>query len=167
MKPLFKNITKYNSKNYQKFVDFHNKKYSFSYNLYTIAMSILLIYCIVLNIVEKDFLLMLMFLILLALLLFFRIYLPNKRYNDTKKQYSKNKEISFTFSFYKHYFVLNNKTFYYLKLYKVFETEEYFYLYVDEENAALVNKNGFKVGTSDEFTEFIKKKCLLKYSKQK
>ena len=167
MKPLFKNITKYNSTNYQKFVDFHNKKYSFSYNIYTIIMSILLIYCIILNVIQKDFSLILIFFVLLAMLLFFRIYLPNKRYINTKKQYSKNKEASFMFSFYKHYFILNNKTFYYFKLHKVFETEDYFYLYVDEDNAALVSKNGFKIGTAKEFTDFIKKKCLLKYSKQK
>ena len=167
MKPLFKNITIYNSKNYQQFVEFHNKKYSFSYNAYTGIMTSLLFYCVILNIVQKNLLFMLMFLALLIIFLFFRIYLPIKKYKDTQKQYSKNEESSFTFSFYKYYFTLNNKTFYYFKLYKVFETEDYFYLYVDEENAALVNKNGFKIGTSEQFTDFIKKKCLLKYSKQK
>ena len=54
-----------------------------------------------------------------------------------------------------------------MKLHKVFETKEYFYLYVNEDTAFLVSKNGFKLGNSNDFSEFIKKKCLLKYSKQK
>lgn len=89
-----------------------------------------------------------------------------RRYQDTKKKYSKNRESCFTFSFYNFYFTINKNTFYYFKLYKVYETKDYFYLYIDDENAAMVSKNGFKVGTAEEFSKFIKKKCLLKYSKQ-
>ena len=167
MKPLFKNTTKYNSKNYQQFVEFHNKKYSFSHNAYTGIMTSLLVYCLILNIIQKNFLFMLLFFALLIVFLLFRIYLPMKRYKDTQKHYKENKESNFTFSFYNHYFTLNDYTFYYFKLYKVFETKDYFYLYVDDENAALVSKNGFDIGTTEEFSKFIKKKCLLKYSKQK
>ena len=47
-----------------------------------------------------------------------------------------------------------------MRLFKVFETKDYFYLYIDDENAVLVSKNGFKLGTAEEFSEFIKKKCL-------
>ena len=103
---------------------------------------------------------------MLVLTLLFRLYLPMKRYQKTQKKYSKNKEASFTFSFYKFHFSVEKKTFSYLKLYKVFETKDYFYLYLDEENAILVSKKGFKLGTSKEFSEFIKKKCLFKYSKE-
>ena len=52
-----------------------------------------------------------------------------------------------------------------LKLYKVFETKDYFYLYINPDYAMLVNKNSFEIGTSDDFRKFIKKKCLLKYRK--
>ena len=44
MKPLFKNTTKYNSKNYNEFINFHSKKFNFSYNAYTLIMCILLLY---------------------------------------------------------------------------------------------------------------------------
>ena len=64
------------------------------------------------------------------------------------------------------YFKIEKKVYPYLKLYKVFETQDYFYLYIDEEHAALVNKKGFKIGNVEAFTDFIKKKCLFKYSKQ-
>lgn len=167
MKPLFKNITIYNSKNYNQFVKFHGKKFNFSYNIYTLIMSILLLYCIILNIIQKNIPFILLFLAMLFLLLLFRIYLPAQRYQKTKKKFAQNKESTVSIDFYKFYFKIDQKViFSYLKLYKVFETKDYFYLYIDEENAVLVSKTGFKVGNSKSFTEFIKKKCLLKYSKQ-
>lgn len=166
MKPLFKNVTKYNSKNYNQFIEFHSKKYSFSHDFYTLIMSILLIYCIILNIKQKSLPFILLFSCILIIFLLLRLYIPMRRYQDTKKKYSKNRESCFTFSFYNFYFTINKNTFYYFKLYKVYETKDYFYLYIDDENAAMVSKNGFKVGTAEEFSKFIKKKCLLKYSKQ-
>lgn len=166
MKPLFKNVTKYNSKNYNQFIEFHSKKYSFSHDFYTLIMSILLIYCIILNIKQKSLPFILLFSCILIIFLLLRLYIPMRRYQDTKKKYSKNRESCFTFSFYNFYFTINKNTFYYFKLYKVYETKDYFYLYIDDENAAMISKNGFKVGTAEEFSKFIKKKCLLKYSKQ-
>ena len=165
MKPLFKNITIYNSKIYNQFVKFHAKKFSFSYNMYTLIMIILLMYCIILNIIEMNLAFTLLFLAMLSFLLFFRMYLPIKRHQETRKKYSKNKQSSFEFSFYKLFFTVDKNVFYYFKLYKVFETKDYFYLYIDDTNAVLVSKNGFKKGTAKEFSDFIKKKCLLKYSK--
>ena len=62
---------------------------------------------------------------------------------------------------------IENTKIYYFKLYKVFETQDYFYLYLDEDTAFLVSKSGFKIGTPKDFSEFIKKKCIFKYSKEK
>ena len=53
-KILYKNITTYTNSNYAKFLNFHNDKYEFSYNFYTIVMSILLCYCIIINIKSKN-----------------------------------------------------------------------------------------------------------------
>lgn len=166
MEPLFKNVTKYTANNYKEFAEFHNNKYSFSHNVYTLVMSILLLYCVIINIKNKDILLILLFLLLLILFLVWRLYIPNKRYQKMKEKYKNNKTAEFEFSFYKHYFTINKKTLYYFKLFKIFETNDYFYLYVDEDNAALVSKKGFEIGSADEFSNFIKKKCLLKYSRQ-
>lgn len=85
MKPLFKNTTIYNSKNYNQFINFHNKKFAFSYNCYNIFMFILLSYCILLNIIEKNLLLVLLFVVLLFFLLLIRIYIPLKKHEKTKK----------------------------------------------------------------------------------
>lgn len=165
MKPLFKNETKYTQKNYELFLDFHNKKYSFSQSAYIIIMVILLIYCIIFNVIQKNISFVLLFFALLLLLFFLKIYLPIKRYKKTQKQIKKNS--TFTFNFYNLYFTVNNNTFYYFKLYRVFETKDYFYLYVNEDNAALISKDGFKIGNAEDFSKFIKKKCFFKYHKQK
>lgn len=166
MKPLFKNITIYNSKNYNQFIKFHGDKFNFSYNAYTLVMLVLILYCVILNIIELNIPLMLLFLAMFAFIILFRIYIPGNRYQKTKKKFAENKQTSITIDFFKFYFKIEQKVYPYLKLYKVFETKDYFYLYIDEENAVLVNKNGFKLGTAEEFTDFIKKKCLFKYSKQ-
>ena len=166
MKPLFKNITIYNSKNYNQFIKFHGEKFNFSYNMYTLVLLALTLYCIILNIIEKNLLLFLLFFAIFALTILFRMYLPVKRYQKTKKKFAKSKQTSVTINFYKFYFKIEQNVFPYIKLYKVFETKDYFYLYIDEENAVLVSKNGFKIGTIKDFTEFIKKKCLFKYSSQ-
>lgn len=163
---LFKNITRYNSKNYNQFVKFHGKKFNFSYNMYTFVMLTLILYCIILNIIKKNIIFILLFLMMFILTIIFRMLLPLKRYKKTKKKLAQNKENKFTFTFYKFYFTVEKKSFYYFKLYKVFETKDYFYLYIDQENAILVNKNGFEIGTVEEFTDFLKKKCLFKYSKE-
>lgn len=167
MKPLFKNITIYNSKNYNQFIKFHGDKFNFSYNMYTLTMLSLMLYCVILNIIQKNLFLMLLFLAMMFFTVLFRMYLPGKRYQKTKRKFAEKKQTSVTINFFKFHFKIEDKVYPYLKLYKVFETPDYFYLYVDEENAVLVNKNGFKIGTAEEFTDFIKKKCLLKYSKQK
>ena len=166
MKPLFKNITIYNSKNYNQFVKFHGEKFNFSYNMYTLLMLALMIYCIVLSITQKNIFILILFLAMFALTVLFRMYLPAKRYQKTKKNFAQNKQTSVIMNFYKFYFKIEQKVYPYLKLYKVFETKDYFYLYIDEDHAALVSKKGFKIGTVEDFTDFIKKKCLFKYSKQ-
>lgn len=166
MKPLFKNVTIYNSKNYNQFIKFHGEKFNFSYNAYTLVMLALSLYCIILNIIQKNIILIFLFLAIFALMIVFRIYLPGKRYQKTKKKFAEKKQTGITINFFKYYFKVEQKVYTYLKLYKVFETKDYFYLYLDEENAVLVSKDGFEIGTTKDFTDFIKKKCLFKYSKQ-
>lgn len=51
----------------------------------------------------------------------------------------------------------------YYKLYKIYETKTFFYLYIDNDHAFLINKSGFVRGLSDDFSKFINKKCLFKY----
>ena len=166
MEPLFKNITIYNSKNYNQFIKFHGEKFNFSYTLYTLTILILIIYCIVLNILKKNIILALLFFAILGLIIFLRMYMPSVRHQKTKTDFEKNAETSVTIDFYKLYFKIEQKKYFYFKLYKIFETKEYFYFYIDDEHAVLVGKKGFKIGSVEEFKKFIKKKCLLKYSQE-
>lgn len=166
MNPLFKNTTKYTEKSYQQFVNFHGNKFNLSYNSYTIIMIILIIYCIFYSISQKTFLLSLLFIAMLIGYIIIRIYIPIKNYTKTKDKYE-NKSSYFTFNFYKFFFEIDKTRIYYFKLHKVFETKDYFYLYIDDDTAFLVSKSGFKIGTPTDFSEFIKKKCMFKYSKEK
>lgn len=106
---LFKNTTKYNSKNYNQFIEFHNKKFAFSNNFYTIIMTILLIYCIILNTKKLNIPFLFLFVALLICFLLWRIYFPMKRYQKTQKKLGKIKESRYTFSFYNLYFQLDKK----------------------------------------------------------
>ena len=51
----------------------------------------------------------------------------------------------------------------YKELYKIYETDKFFYLYTDKMHSLLLDKKGFIKGTSLEFKEFIKNKYPSKY----
>lgn len=162
-KVLFKNITTYNNKNYAQFLKFHNDKYEFSYNSYTIIMSILLIYCVIINIKNKNILTTLLFILLLISFVLLRFYLPLRRLKKTKENIRKSSTSIHTFFFYDYYLKVDKQIIYYFKLYKIFETKDYFYLYINQDYALMLDKKGFQIGTVENFRSFIKKKCLLKY----
>ena len=62
---------------------------------------------------------------------------------------------------------MNVNTVKYLNLRKVFETKDFFYLYLDKTHAFIINKKNFSIGTSLDFSRFIKKKCFLRFKKVK
>ncbi len=55
----------------------------------------------------------------------------------------------------------------YYQLYKVFETADFFYLYIDKTHALLLDKTKFKKNNPSEFLDFIKRKCWWCYKKVK
>ena len=61
--------------------------------------------------------------------------------------------------------MLTKKVWYY-KFHKVFETDQYFFMYVDDKEPWMIEKDGFVIGDSKRFTEFIKGKCLFRYKKE-
>lgn len=172
--PIFKNVTTYNSKLYNKFIKFHNNKFGNKYVFFTIILCLLFIYCIIANFMVQNIWISLLLLLIMILFLYYRIYSPIYNYKKTCKTFSNSKEINFTFIFYNHYFKIINKNknkkhiskFYYIKLHKIIEDKDFFYLYLNNENAALINKNGFILGKEEDFNIFIRKKCFFKYSKE-
>ena len=168
-KILFKNSTKYSKKIYDQFSRFHNDKFSLSYDFFTLLIIVLLVYCLILGIKNSLVFLSIIFAISLILFIGYRLFNPIFSY---KKEVSKKaiaKEKTFKYLFYDKYFKikdnLNYHTIHYFRLYKVFETEDFFYLYYDKKRSFIVGKTGFTQGTPQEFSKFIKDKMWLRYSK--
>lgn len=89
---------------------------------------------------------------------------------EVKNEYHSDKitkEQTFTFSFYDKYLKIYTKKeysiVYYRELHKIFETNTFFYLYLDSTHSLLLDKSEFKKGTPLAFRNFIKKKCPFKY----
>lgn len=171
MKKLFENTTTYTQETYMEFVNFHNKKYNPSYIAYTVFWSFLLLLCIILAFGSGARIQGVVITIILITFIIYRLVRPKlavEKELESDKISAKN---SNTFSFYDKEFVISNKkgkfNFRYFMLHKIFETPSYFYLYVSKENAFLLSKMSFSLGTSEEFSKFIKSKCSLKYRLQK
>ena len=84
-----------------------------------------------------------------------------------KKEKNKKKIKEFTFYFYEKHIKIKCKRQFerlkYFRLHKVFETDEYFFLYTDERSSLILNKAGFEVGTPKEFSKqvFVKETRVL------
>lgn len=165
---LFKNATKYSKKLYDEFTRFHNEKFSFSYDVFTIFILILLVYCIIATIRAKIGLLAIIFSIVLIVFFGYRVFNPIYFYKQEVKKKAITKEKIFKFYFYDNYFKIRDNLDFdkipYFKLYKVFETEKYFYLYLTKKYSFIIDKACFTQGTSEEFSKFIKDKMWIKYS---
>lgn len=159
MKVLFKNTTKYTKENRNNFVEFHNNKYGVKELLNIIFLGIVMLYMLILNLIWKNWIFILIIAITIGIL-----YTLEKNTKE-KKERSKVKE--FTFYFYKKHIKIKYKKEFerlkYFQLHKIFETDEYFFLYLDEKSSMILSKKGFEIGTANEFSQFIKHKCPLKY----
>lgn len=170
MKKLFENSTTYHQDTYVEFLKFHNKTYNPFYIAYTIFWSLLFLLCIYLSFTSNNRLQGVILTIVLICFISYRLYRPkmivDKEINSDK--FTTNNTNTFSF-FDKNFEVknLNGKFNYkYLMLHKVFETSDFFYLYVNRENAFLISKSTFSLGTSKDFSKFISNKCKLKFKKK-
>lgn len=169
-KVLFKNATTYTKDIYVEFLNFHSKTYSLSYLLYTVFWTALLLLCIYLSFGIGNIFQGLVLTLGLIVFIAYRVYRPKmivKRENNSDKFTSNNTN---TFKFFDKNFEVknNNGSFYYryFALHRIFEAKDFFYLYVNRENAFLISKSAFSLGTSDDFSKFIKKKCGIKFKKK-
>ena len=98
------------------------------------------------------------------------IYIVNNKKTEEKRN-NKNKEREYTFYFYEKYIKIKYRRRFerltYFQIYKIFETSEHFFLYLDEKSSLILNKKGFEIGTPKEFSKFIKRKCPFKYKEEK
>lgn len=166
MKILFKNTTKYNKENRDNFMNFHLNKYGKKELIRAILILIAITYIVIFNIINFNWKLLLILVLIGILLYFINKQLQMKIKEKNKKQ--KNKE--YTFFFYERYIKIRFRRQFermnYFELKKIYETDENFFLYVDEKNSLILDKDGFSIGTAKEFSDFIKRKCPFKYSNQ-
>ncbi len=166
---LFKNTTQYSKKLYDEFTRFHNDKNNLYYEIFTIFILILLVYCLIETIKSKLVVLSIVFILALIIFTCYRLFNPILIYKKEVKNKAIAKSDTFKFYFYNNYFKVRDKLNFdkvsYFRLYKVYETDKYFYLYLTKRYSFIINKEGFTQGTAEEFSTFIKNKMLFKYSK--
>ena len=139
--------------------------------IYTIFWSLVFILCIYLSFSTDSRLQGVILTIVLICFILYRIYRPKIIVNkETKSDKLSTNNVN-TFTFYEKNFKIENANgsfnFRYFMLHRIFETDDFFYLYVNKENAFLVSKKTFSYGTSKDFSEFIKRKCKFKYRLKK
>lgn len=166
MNKLFENTTTYTRELYKEFVEFHNRKYNLKYNSYTLFVLILIVFCMVLQFYYNEILLGCIFILFLMVFLVWRVFHPiffvKKEANSNKVK----KQLTNTYSFYDNYMEIKNNTdcfsLKYYKIHKVFETDNYFYLYINKNYSFVLSKNTFSIGDPNNFYSFIKSKLWYK-----
>ena len=170
MEKLFENKTTYTTEMYVEFLKFHNKKYNPSYIAYTVFWAFLFVLCIMLSFNSGNRLQGVVMTIVLICFLIYRFVRPQVIVNREMNSDKLSEQVTNTFSFYDKNFRVKNANgkfdYKYSSLRKIFETDTFFYLYVTRENAFLISKAAFSLGTPDSFSKFIKSKCGFKFKKQ-
>ena len=161
---IAKNTTKYTKENCNNFIKFHSNKFGKKELIRIVLISIGVLYILIFNIINRNWIL-----VLSGILVGGVIYLIEKK-KAIKEAKQKKKVKEFTFYFYEKYIKIKQKMQFerlkYFELHKIFETDEYFFLYLNEKQSLILNKEGFEVGTAKGFSKFIKSKCPLKYKNE-
>ena len=172
MKILFKNKTKYNTQTYRNFLEFHQRIYGTRYRIIILCAIMVILFLVIMQLTYKKITLAVG--IILVVILAFLIELKHnadtvKNELDSKK--IKNEDI-FSFIFYDKWIKIRenndlNKIYYmkYYKIRRVYETNDYIYIYINKTHALVLNKSYFVIGTAENFSEFIKRKCIFRYKK--
>ena len=165
MKLLFKNTTEYTKENYNEFIKFHQEKFGIKTLIKFGIFILCILYIFVINLLNLNWRLLLI--LILAGVCAYIIY--KIRINTEVKERKNNirTKRKFTFYFYEGFIKVKSgkksQRIMYMELYKIFQTDEHFFLYTDEDHSLILSKEGFEIGTPNEFEIFIKKKCPFKY----
>lgn len=168
MEILFKNKTKYTKQSYEKYLQFHQNKYGDKYKFNTIVIILLICFCLIMNLKYNNYNTAIILIIALITFCFYRLFYPVKKVKKELKTEKFEKEKEFTFTFYDKFFVISDKKLSeqirYWKLHKVYETKDFFYLYINKDHAFLLDKSAFTKGDISKFLQFLKKKIWYKIS---
>ena len=147
MKPIFFNKTIYSENTYSEFLNFHSKTFIFSYLLNSIPIIGITLIIIFLHL--KNFII-LSTVILTIILLLYILYIFILHIQEVKKDFESVKnDDCFYFEFFDNFFTIcknkENTTskFFYSNLFKIFETNNFFYLYIDKSHSFILDKNSF------------------------
>lgn len=169
MKPLFKNETPLSEKIYLELLQFHQRKNSWKFWSYNTILSLLFIILIAFQLANHNIFQASLLFILFFGFLAYRFISPYTK--NTKEFHSDKVQNSLvnTFIFYDNCFDIINEfgssQVRYSKLLKVYNYNDYFYLYLDKSNILVLKKSGFLIGNSDDFEDFIKHKVRFKFRK--
>ena len=163
MKVLFKNETEYSKENCRRFIKFHVDKFRKKEIIKSFTFMLCVIYMIIFNIVQSNWIILLYILgISVIVYVLFLI-----RYKKKSKKNEKMGKKVFTFYFYNRHIKVKYKRkferIFYITIKKIYETDDNFFLYLNDSDSLIIDKKGFLVGNAKDFTKFIRKKCLFKY----
>ena len=166
MELKFKNITRYNKKIYAEFIQFHTQKNLIKNVIYIFIIIIPLTYIFIYNVKINNMNSVYALLVIIILVILYKVF-SQKRIIKREINSSKIKEEKeYEFNFYDEYIIIKNKgreeKMKYKDIYKIWETDKYFYLYVNKTDALILEKLGFAYGTPEEFKKFISTKCILR-----
>ena len=167
MKPLFQNKTTLSKNIYLELLAFQQKKFGWRYTAYTAIFSLLFILLISFLFAHHYFAHGFIFFAIFVCFSAYQFIQPTHKNTKEFRSDKVQNNLVNTYSFYKNYFVIKNilgsdKIAYY-KLYRVFETKNHFYLYLDKTNILVLDKSGFLLGTIQDFKKFMKHKMWLKF----
>ena len=164
MNPIFTNTTKYSKSIYKIFLEFHSKTFILPFLLNTLPVIGIILFIIFLhfsNYILPSAIFLSIFLLIYVLYKFLK---PIKEVKKDFKSSIIKEEDSFKFEFYDKYFTISNcKTthkkdkFFYCNLFKIFETNSFFYLYIDDSHSFILDKSNFSINTT-EITKFFNTK---------
>ena len=167
MNIIFKNTTKYTQEKYAEFLKFHDSKYGIQYRILTIIVSIIILYMVASNIVAKNMTLVYILFIAFVVFLFYRYFSQEKIVKNEIKGETLQKQKEYTFTFFEKEFEvkegLKRQRVQYNQIYRVFESEEFFYMYTDKNHSLMLSKSGFEIGNSVDFADSMKKKYSYKF----
>lgn len=167
MKPLFQNKTTLSKNIYIELLAFQQKKFGWRYTAYTAIFSLVFILLISFLFANHYFAHGFVFFAIFVCFSAYQFIQPTRKNTKELRSDKVQNNLVNTYSFYENYFVIKNtvgsdKIAYY-KLYRVFETKNYFYLYLDKTNILVLDKSGFLLGTIQDFKKFMKHKMWLKF----
>ena len=170
MKLLFKNTTKYSDTVYNEFLTFHSNQFKYSYLLYTVILCAVILFLVIVQIKIHQISISVLLCAVLTVFILWRIFHPISEVTKEYKSEKIQQQVEYTFKFYENKFTIEDLNYFsnskYSDIYKVFETDSFFYLYLDKTHSLLLEKNSFTQGSSNEFSEFIKRKCWLRYRRR-